>query len=72
MEDSNLKPGALVGHDRITFEPAFWIFNVTADIVMLLISKLFVVSVSPLEVPQYDRKLIQLIGKLVVSVPVCV
>src|SRR5437868_1113061 len=70
--DSKAKRGTFVCHDKRTFVPSFWIFNVNGTIVMLLISKLFVVSVSPLEVPQYSRKLIQLIGKLVVSVPACV
>src|SRR2546423_14786227 len=71
-EDCKVKPGAFVDHDKITFVPAFWIFNANPRIVMLLISKLFAVSLSPLEASQYNRQLIQLIGKLLLSVPDCV
>ena len=38
--DSKLKPGAFVVHDRMTFVPTYWIFNVNGAgpvIVMLLI-----------------------------------
>src|SRR5437588_4295907 len=71
--DSNLKFGAFVDHDKITFEPSFWIFRVNPAMVILLISKLFAVSSGPLEVPSHKRKSTQVIGRPAgLSVPACV
>ena len=71
-EDTSAKLVRAPSQDKRTLVPSFWIFNVGPEILMLLISKLFAVSLSPLEVPHHNRMLTQLIGKLVLSVPACV